>query len=154
MLLWEIKAKFISLHLFLKIMLTNLCDSNEIRTHNHLVHKWTLNHLAKLVKWLSCVLSTYMYAALDCMSVYQREYTLYSCLNVKELLVRNRYDVCSLSDSKDIRTHNHLVHKQTLSHLAKLAKWLRFVVSTYPYGALDCMLLSCHIHVSEWIYTL
>ena len=30
-----------------------LSDSNEIRTHNHLVRKGTLNHLAKLVKWLS-----------------------------------------------------------------------------------------------------
>ena len=27
------------------------------------------------------------------------------------------------------------------------------VVSTYLYGAFDCMLLSCHIRVSEWIYT-
>ena len=25
-----------------------LSDSNMIRTHNHLVHKWTLNNLAKL----------------------------------------------------------------------------------------------------------
>ena len=39
------------------------------------------------------------------------------------------------------RTHNHLVHKRTLNHLAKLAKWL----STYLYGAFDCMLLSCHV---------
>ena len=28
------------------------------------------------------------------------------------------------------------------------------VLSTYLYGALDCMLLSCHVWVSEWIYTL
>ena len=34
------------------------CDCNWTRTHNHLVHKWTLNHLAKLAvlclwtKWL------------------------------------------------------------------------------------------------------
>ena len=30
-------------------MLFVFCDSNEIRTHNHLVRKRTLNHLAKLV---------------------------------------------------------------------------------------------------------
>ena len=48
----------------------------------------------------------------------------------------------------------HLVPKQTLNHLAKLAKWLRIVMSTYLYGAFDCMLLSCHICVSEWIQTL
>ena len=32
------------------------CDCNWIRTHNHLIHKRTLNHLAKLAslaKWLS-----------------------------------------------------------------------------------------------------
>ena len=27
-------------------------DSNEIRTHGHLVRKRTLNHLAKLAKWV------------------------------------------------------------------------------------------------------
>ena len=35
------------------------------------------------------------------------------------------------------QTHNHLVHKQTLNHLAKLAKWLSYVVSTYLYSAFD-----------------
>ena len=36
------------------------------------------------------------------------------CLNVKELLARSRHHIWSLSDSNVIRTHNHLVHKQTL----------------------------------------
>ena len=54
-------------------------------------------------------------------------------------------------DSNGIRTNNHLFCKQTLNHLAKLIKWLSFVVSTYLYGKFDCMLLSCHVHVSEWI---
>ena len=44
-------------------------------------------------------------------------------LNFKELLARNRRHIWSLSDSNDIRTHNHLVCKRTLNHLAKLAKW-------------------------------
>ena len=30
--------------------LSNLSDCNRTRTHNHLVHKRTLNHLAKLAK--------------------------------------------------------------------------------------------------------
>ena len=47
-----------------------------------------------------------------------------------------------------IRTHNHLVRKRTLNHLAKLVKWLSCVVSTYLYGAFDCMFLSCHVRVS------
>ena len=42
-------------------------DSNEILTHDHLVRKRTLNHLVKLAKWLSCVVSTYLCGAFDCM---------------------------------------------------------------------------------------
>ena len=50
--------------------------------------------------------------------------------------------------------HNHFLRKGTLNHLAKLTKWLSCVVSTYLYGAFDCMLLSSHVRISEWIYTL
>ena len=35
------------------------------------------------------------------------------CLNLKELLARSRRHIWSLSDSNRIRTHNHLVRKQT-----------------------------------------
>ena len=66
----------------------------------------------------------------------------YSCLNVKDLLARNRHDIWSLSDSNRIRTLKHLLRKRTLNHLAK---WLSCVVSTYLSGAFDCMLLSCHV---------
>ena len=72
------------------------------------------------------------------------------CLNVKELLAWSRPHIWSSSNSNGIRTHNHLVHKRTLNHLAQLLKWLSCVVSTYLYGAFDCMLLSCRIRVSEW----
>ena len=74
-------------------------------------------------------------------------------LNVKKLLARSRCHIWSLTDSNEFRTHNHLVRKRTLKYFAKLAKWLSFVVSTYLYGAFDCMLLSCHVRVSEWILT-
>ena len=43
-----------------------ISDWNEIRTHNHLVRKRKLNNLAKLVKLLSCAVSTYQYGAFDC----------------------------------------------------------------------------------------
>ena len=75
------------------------------------------------------------------------------CLNVKELLTQSRHHIWSLSDSNVIWTHNHLICKWTLNHLAKLAKWLSCVVSTYLCFAFDCMLLSCHVLVSEWIHT-
>ena len=103
-----------------------ISDCNWNWTHiNHLVHKRTLNHLAKLAKWLSCVVSTYMYGAFDCMFLSchvhaLNESTLYRCLNVKELLARSRHQIWSLSDCHWTRTHNHLVHKWKLNHLVWL----------------------------------
>ena len=85
---------------------------------------------------------------------FQSKSTVYSCLNVKELLAPKNRGIWNLSDCNWTRTHNHLVHKGTLTHLAKLAEWLRCVVSTYLYGAFDCIFWSCHVHVSEWIHTL
>ena len=49
------------------------------------------------------------------------------CLNVKELLARSSRRIWSLTDSNGIRTHNRLVRKRTLNHLAQqasLAKWV------------------------------
>ena len=43
-------------------------------------------------------------------------------VNAKELIARSRYHICSLSESKEVRTLNHLEGKQTLNHLAKLAE--------------------------------
>ena len=116
-----------------------------------------LNCRWKLVKLCleKCVTLSYL-TVCSCHVTYafQSESTLYSCLNVKELLARNRREIWSLSDCNGIRTHNHLICKRTLNHLAKLAKWLSCVVSTYLYGAFDYMFLSCHVRVSEWIHTL
>ena len=53
--------------------------------------------------------------------MFQSKSTLSSCLSAKELLARNRLDIWSLSDCNGTWTHNHLVHKPTLKHLAKLA---------------------------------
>ena len=58
------------------------------------------------------------------MYTFQSESTLYSCLNVKELLAQSRREIWNLSDCNWTRTYDHLIHKLTLNHLAKLAKWL------------------------------
>ena len=104
-------------------------------------------------------MSTYMYGAFGCMflsyhlRVSEWIHTLY--------LLECQGTPCSKQAQylkfKWLQQHSnlqHLVPKRTLNHLAKLAKWLRIVMSTYLYGAFDCMLLSCHICVSEWIQTL
>ena len=49
------------------------------------------------------------------------ESTLYRCLDAKKLLAQIKRDIWILSDSSEIRTHNHLVRQRTLTHLTKLA---------------------------------
>ena len=61
---------------------------------------WTWLRRISLTKY-------YYHVTAEC----QNEPTLYSCLNVKELLARNRPHIWSLSDR--IRTHNQLVRKRT-----------------------------------------
>ena len=85
---------------------------------------------------------------------FQSESTFYICLNVKELLTQNRRHIWSLSDCNGTQTLNQLDLKGTLKHLAKLTKWLSWIVSTYLYGAFECMFLSNHLRVSDWIQTL
>ena len=74
--------------------------------------------------------------------------------NFKWLLARNISSFSSLSDHNRTGTHNHLVCNRTLNHLTKFGKGLSCVVKTYPYGAFDCLFLSFHVRVSEWIHTL
>ena len=73
---------------------------------------------------------------------FQSESTLYSCLNSKERLAWNSGNTWSLIGSNGIQTHNHLVCKQTLNHLAKLAKWLGCVV----------WVLICTVHLGIYYY--
>ena len=55
---------------------------------------------------------------LSCHYVFQSESTIYSCLNINELLAQSRCEILSLSDCNWTRTHSHLNHKRTLTHLA------------------------------------
>ena len=54
------------------------------------------------------------------MHAFQSESTLYSYLNVKKLLDRNRRDILSLSDSHGIRTHSHLQSTSAISNTCYL----------------------------------
>ena len=69
-------------------------------------------------------------------------------------LAQKSRDIWSLIPSNEIKTHNHFFREQTRYHLAKLIKRMDFVVSSYMYDEFHFMLLSCHIHVSEWIFSL
>ena len=97
----------------------SLSNCNETPTHTHVIRKRTLNHLAKLAKWLSCVMSTVH--LIVCSYYVTYESTVYSYLNAKELFAQNRRDIWSLSNCNETRSHNHLVCK----HLFRLVtKWL------------------------------
>ena len=86
------------------------CDG--MRTRNCLVR--TLSHLAQLAKWLSSVVSTYIYRTFKCMLLCHVPGSEWMHTNVKELLPRNRSHIWSLSDWNGIRAHNNLVRKWTL----------------------------------------
>ena len=101
-----------------RLEIWSVSECNWARTHNHLVHKQTPNHLAKLAKWLSRAVSTYLYGTLTVCSyhvtyAFQSESILYCCLNVRELINQNRLEVWSVSHCKWARAHNHLVRKRT-----------------------------------------
>ena len=70
--------------------------------------------------------------------------------NLNQIFVKS----FEFSDCNGTRTRNHKFRKRTLNPLAKLVKWLSSVMSTYLYGAFGCMLLSCHVRLSDWIHTL
>ena len=72
----------------------------------------------KFVKFLGNFLTVCSYRVTY---AFQSEFTPYSCLSVKELLVQNRHHIWSLNDSNGTWTNNHLVCKRTLNHLTKLA---------------------------------
>ena len=137
----------------------SLSDCNEIRTQNHLVHRQTRNNSAKLTKWFSWVVSTYLYGGFDCMFLLRH-------VRISEWLDTLYLPECQgtpclkqawylkLKWPTRNRTQNHILHKRILNHLAKLTEWLSWVVSTYLYGAFDCIFLSCHVRISHWNHTL
>ena len=65
--------------------------------------EWIKNCDKKLLKWYGLTVCYYV------MYAFQSESTLYSCLNVKKRLARNRCDIWSLSDCNENRTHSHLI---------------------------------------------
>ena len=96
----------------------SLSDSNWIRTCNHLVSKRTLNCLAKLAKWFSCVVAL-ICTVLQTVYYYHVTYTFRANLHY--------IVVCERSDKSSDKTSHH---SSTLSLVLKglsvrlLVKWL------------------------------
>ena len=97
---------------------------SKLKTKFKYIHLWLrtifyLKHLLKLSvsKHLYLLTVCYYHAKYT----FQIESTLYSCLNVKELLTRTSRDIWRLSDSNGIRTHSHLRIMMNLSIINILA---------------------------------
>ena len=100
------------------IFLRDIYSKEELESSDQL--KTSENYKKIFHKFLIIIILT----ACSCHVTYafKSESTLGICLNVKEVLARNRRNIRSLSDCNWTRIHNHLVRKRTLNHLAKLAK--------------------------------
>ena len=108
---------------------------NRSPNHNHLARKQRLNHLDKLLKWLKCIVSTYLHGAIIvCFYhvTYAFRVNLHSViiLNVNDLFTQNRCDILNLIDLNETWILDHLVWKRTPKHLAKMTKRLCCVVTT------------------------
>ena len=76
---------------------------------------------------------------------------LYSCLNIKELLVRSRREIWSLSDCNWTRTHNHLA--QPLASSAKCSSvrlWTKWLWARVQLQSLKTKRVSCWLWLSLW----
>ena len=84
----------------------------------------------------------------------QSEWTLYSWLNVKEPLARNRGNIWSLSDWNRTRPYNHLVRKRTIKHLAFILtfslKYIFHVLLLRKIEANFCLFPLTYISNNRW----
>ena len=83
------------------------------------VAKFLKFDLAALISWIFLILRYSLYVIIMSPTSFRVNPHSIVCLNVKELLAWSRRSIWSLSDSNGIQTHNHLIRKQTLNHLAK-----------------------------------
>ena len=78
-----------------------------------------------VVSWVLICMVHLTVRSYHVMYAFQSESTLYSFLNVKELLARNRHKIWSLSDCNWTRTQNHWYHFHLpLDPVHLRSKWL------------------------------
>ena len=95
--------------------------------------------------------------SLSCYVVFQSHSTYFSCLNIKQILSRNRLNIWNWSDSNGIRIHDYLVCKRTFNHLAKLTKrlpvWLNIWLFVYELSSCGFESRCCHLNIClTWWY--
>ena len=106
---------------FVNTCTTHLIKDEALRRAFVMTSSWAANDVLHAENININIISTVHYYHVT--HVFQSESTLYSFLNVKELLAQNRRDLWILIDSNGIQTHNPLARKRTLNHLVKLAQF-------------------------------
>ena len=117
----------------------SLSESNGIQTRNHLVCKRTFNRLAKLAKWLSCVVNTYLYGAFVwCIC----KYLFVRCISTIECgftlkLVRDM-----------TMTYSRMQHTDKYSQLSSIiwSVWLNGLVFVYKLSGCGFESRCCHLN--------
>ena len=82
---------------------------------------------------------------------FQSEFTLYSCLNIKELLARSRRETWSLMDCNWTGTHNHLVYKEhsTIQPRLSVCLWTKWLRVRVQLQSLEISVLRCTILIKN-----
>ena len=105
--------------------------TKKLRVRETQLKIFTLMNAVKVgIPWNECLRNIVAVCYYHLTYVFHCESTLYSCLNVKDVIAQNRCNIYNLSDSNGIRTHSHWARKRTLKNLAKLSKWLCVILQT------------------------
>ena len=112
--------KIIIKHFFVRYRLVLMSISNNIFRYLKVLHQFCFLNFPLFYHMQHC--SVYYYHVTY---VFWSESKPYNCLSVKKLLARNSRNILSLSDCNGIRTHDHLVCKQTIRHLTKLTSLIK-----------------------------
>ena len=118
--LWKILSDQTSLDLY--VVITS--ESNGTRALNRLVRKRTLNHLAKLARWLSWVVTSCL------QTKWLTNYVYELCLQTKWLWVRIPLLLLKLQIRRLLRARSSLVLRQTTVSSFTL-KFVRDMIITY-----------------------
>ena len=124
----------------------SLSDCKSTPTHNDLDHKWTLNNLVKLTKWLSWVESTCLYCAFDFMFFWYH-------VRVLEWIHTLYLPECQATSSSKQVQYLKFKWLQRDSNPQPLSSW----TNTKPFGQTDQMIDMSWEYLSVrcfWLYVL
>ena len=85
---------------------------------------------------------------------FQSYSTLYSWLNVKEIIARKRREIWSLNEYNWTGTNNNFVCKKNTQLFRQTGQMIDLSCEYLSVRCIDCIFFSCHLRISERIQTL